>query len=482
MKVTTESIATREVELTIEPDTQTIDKAMHKAARQLSRRRPIRGFRPGKAPYGMVERVFGWEAILNVALDAIAPELYQEAVKEAEIEPLGNGDLDIESQDPLVLKVKVSLAPVVTLGDYKSLHIDPEPEVALTDEQVDEQIELVRKQHAEAVPVERAVQLDDQVVAAVKGISEGETVVDQERVTLDVNDELSPPGFAEALIGIKADETREFSLTYPEDFDNEDLAGENVDFSVTVKIVHEVDLPEINDDLAKIAGDYETLTELRDALAENLRQRLELEARQKEAMAAVEALVEQGEVEYPAVMLENEMDAAMEQRKSRVQQMGFTFDAYLRMMERTEEEMREEIAADVERSLIQRLVILEFARAEGLEIEGAEMSNELTRLSSNWTATYGSERAAEMMQSLGNRSVLTSFHADMLTRKATTYLTDMLTGRAEKDEQTEDEDTNDGVEDKPEDAAAADAEEPAEAEAVESDNDETEVDKVDAES
>jgi len=148
-----------------------------------------------------------------------------------------------------------------------------------------------------------------------------------------------------------------------------------------------------------------------------------------------------------------------------VQQMGFTFDAYLRMMERTEEEMREEIAADVERSLIQRLVILEFAKSEELEIEGAEMSDELTRMSRNWTAMYGSERAAEMMQSLDNRSVLSSFHADMLARKATTYLTDMLTGRetehAEEDEQTEDESTDDGDEDKPEDAAAADAEEPA---------------------
>ncbi len=479
MKVTTESIATREVELTIEPDPQTIDRAMHKAARQLSRQRPVRGFRPGKAPYGTVERIYGREAILNEALDAVAPELYREAIKEAEIEPLGNGDLDIESQDPLVLKIKVSLVPVVTLGDYKSLHIDPEPEVALSDEQVDEQIALVRRQHAEAVPVERAVQLDDQVVAAVKGVSEGETVVDQESATLNINDELMPPGFAEALIGMKADETREFSLTYPEDFDNENLAGENVDFSVTVKTVHEIKLPEIDDDLAKMAGDYETLADLRDALAENLRQRLEVEARQKEATAAVKALVEQSEVEYPAVMMESEMDAAMNQRKSRVQQMGFTFDAYLRMMESTEEEMREEIAADVERSLIQRLVVLEFAKTEELEIEGAEMSDELTRMSRNWTAMYGSERAAEMMQSIGNRSVLSSFHADMLTRKGTTYLTDMLTGReterAEKDKQTGDESTDDSVEDKPEDAATADAEEPAESETVEGDDDETEV-------
>jgi len=119
-----------------------------------------------------------------------------------------------------------------------------------------------------------------------------------------------------------------------------------------------------------------------------------------------------------------------------------------------------------------------------LEIEGAEMSDELTRMSRNWTAMYGSERAAEMMQSLDNRSVLSSFHADMLARKATTYLTDMLTGRetehAEEDEQTEDESTDDGDEDKPEDAAAADAEEPAESETVEGDDGET--DKVDAES
>jgi len=233
LKVTTETTATRQVMLTIEPDPGTIQGGLRRAARNVSRLHPVAGFRPGKAPYAMVEQIYGREMLLNEALREIAPQIYSEAIEESGVEPFEQGQLEVESQDPVILKVDLPLVPKVELGDYESLHIAPEPEIAITQEQIDQELQRVQKRHAEYEPVERPIESGDQVVASIKGTSDGELVVDQESATLDVTDDMMPPGFSEALVGMQKDESREFALTYPDGFDNEDLAGRQVDFSVS---------------------------------------------------------------------------------------------------------------------------------------------------------------------------------------------------------------------------------------------------------
>lgn len=424
MKTTTETVSTREVLLTVEPDPETVDKALRKAARMFSQWRPLPGFRPGRAPYALVERTFGREALLEQAVKDLAPELYRQAVAEAKIEPFDEGQLEVSSQDPLVLKFRVPLGPVVTLGDYRALHIEPEPEVVVTEAQIDAEVEAIRRRHATYEVVDRPVQFGDQVVATIIGTHEGQELVNQQDATLNVVDELRPAGFAEALVGMRAGESREFALTYPEDYDDENLAGKNVTFNVTIKTVRQANLPEINDDLAKMAGDYETLAELREGLAAALKQRLENEARAKEADAAIEALVSVSQVEYPAVALEREINATLENQKARLRQIGFTYENYLRMIGKTEAELREEIRPEAERRLVRQLVLAEFARAEGLEVKREEISTEAVRIASR----YG-ERANEVLERLSSPRATLSIHADLLIQAAVKRLTDLLTGR-----------------------------------------------------
>ena len=426
MKVTSETVATREVLLTIEPDAESVEKAMHKAARQISQRRPVPGFRPGKAPYAMVERAYGREAILEQAVNDMAPDLYRQAIDEAKIEPFEQGRFEVGSQDPLVLKARVPLGPVVTLGDYHALHVDPEPEVTVSEAQIDEQVELIRRRHATYETVERPVQLGDQVVATIVGTHEGQKVVDQENATLNVVDEMRPAGFAEALVGMAAGETREFSLAYPEDYEDKNLAGKNVSFSATVTTVRQTNLPEVNDDLAKTAGDYGTVSEMREDVAANLKRQMEQEARDKEANAVLDALVGVSQVEYPTVALEREITATLENQKVRLRQIGFTYENYLRMLGKTEAELREEIRPEAERRLVRELVLAEFARAEKLEIKRDQISAELTRIASS----YG-DRANEAMGRLSMPRVMMSVHADLLTQAAVRRLVAMLTGRPE---------------------------------------------------
>ena len=467
MKVTSETVATREVQLTVEPDDQTVRRALRKAARAISRYRPISGYRPGKAPYALVERMYGHDVILNEALNDLGNDVYRKALEDQEIEPYSPGEMDITSQDPLVLSFRVPLMPEVTLGDYATVKVEPEPEVALTEEQIDEQVDMVQRRHAEYTPVEdRPVAVGDQVIASISGESEGETVVNRQNSTLDINDALMPPGFAEALVGMETEDTREFSLAYPGDYEDENLAGKNVDFTVTVSTIRTVELPAMDDDLAKMAGDFETFDELRDALAESLKARLEGEARSREAQAAVEALVEICEVEYPEAMVQEQLDQAVRNQAGQLAQMGFTWDRYLEMIGKTEDEVRSEMREGVEQDITRRLCISEFAQLEKVDVQQEELSAEMNAMARQLYATYG-ERASEMLETMSNSGAMMSIYGDVLTRKATVRLANMATGRPvdEHSEEDDDQDADDTSEN--DDAQDSDPAEPTEEDGTE---------------
>lgn len=431
MKVSQETAGTREVLLTIEPEPEVVERAMRKAGREISKYRPLRGYRPGKAPYAQVERAYGRDTILSEALRELGPQLYREAVTQAAIEPYAEGQLDIKSQEPLVLAATVPLMPEVKLGDYKSLKVEQEPAVAVSEEQIAEQLERVRQAHAEHETVERPAQMGDQLVADVTGVADGETVVDRHGSTLDLTDALEPAGFGEALVGMSAGEARTFALTYPEDYADDDLAGKNVEFTVTVTTVRETRLPALDDDLAKMAGDYETLDQVRDVLADNLRQRLESEARRRETDAVVAAITEQAEIVYPEAALENEISMAINRQKNQLQQMGFGFENYLRMVGKTEAELREDARSGAERSLRQRLAVLELARAEELQVTPDELGAELQQLQANISATYG-ERAPQVLRDLQQQGIAYQLYNDALVDKALRHARALLTGRPEE--------------------------------------------------
>ncbi len=435
MKVNTETVATREVVLTIEPDAETIEDAMRRTARQISRVRPVPGFRPGRAPYAMVERMFGRDVILNQALDVMAPDIYRQALEEAEIEAYTQGQFEVESEDPVVLKVNVSLAPTVELGDYSELSIEPEPEVAITKEQVEEEIEAVRRSHAEYTPVERPLQMGDHAVLDIKGVSGEEEIVNQERVNVNVTEELMPPGFGEALVGMTVDETREFTLSYPDDFEEEELAGREVDYEVTLHTVREAELPDVDDDLAKMAGDYDTLDELREALTERLTQRLEAERRHREAEAAIEALLGVATIEYPQAALEDEIDRIVQNQAERLQSMGLNFQSYLNMIGQTIEAFRENVRASAEQSLTERLALLEYAQTENIQVGDEELQSAVGRALGNRLAMQRpapSSQIEETIDEMRTDGTMRLIYADVLVRKAAQHLVAKFAGREEE--------------------------------------------------
>lgn len=427
MKISTEEIAEREVALTLEPELERVEKATRRVARRLAKRVKIPGFRPGKAPLQVVERTVGRKYLLEQVASELASDLYKEALDETGLEPYSQADLEVLSLDPISLKMTVALLPEVDLGDYHAVRVEPEDDVVVTDEQVDSALGEVQERLSEWDPVERAAQMGDQVIIGIVGHKRDESVIDAQEEEFILSEDASPPGFSAQLVGMEIGESREFSVTYPDDFPEEEIRGQEVAFKVALQGVREKRVPALDDELAKSAGDYETLEELKQELREKTLQRLEAEARDRMEEKVVKELVEQATVTYPAVALEQEIDGMMTSYESRLEARGFTLDGYLNMIGQSKEELRHEFEPAAAKRLVRTLVLAELVRAEGIKVEGDDLEEEVDRIASD----YG-ERAAFVKKMLSKSRMQSSIASDLYSKRAIDRLIAIATGQGEE--------------------------------------------------
>jgi trigger factor len=373
LKVETERLENCQVALSIEVDEERTKQALRNAARHISRMARIPGFRPGKAPYHVVVRRFGKEALYQEVVDELGNSIYKEALEEAGLEPFGQATLTDYEIEPLVLKLVVPIAPVVELGDYRQMRLEPEDEKA-TEEEIDETLRMIQEQNTFWEPVERPAQWGDLAIVDIEGTVRGETVVGNKgrELILEADSPYPLPGFSEKLLGMTANEQREFTLTYPEDSENKKLAGQQARFKVHLQELKEEIVPGIDDDLARTVGDYDTLEDLKT----ELRRELQAKAEERFAGRALTALVERSEIEFPPMMLEREIDDWLEDLDLRLKRQGLNLDNYLEMRKLTEEEFRKEISPEVEERLKRSLTLGKLAELEGLDIESDKVVNE----------------------------------------------------------------------------------------------------------
>ena len=426
MDVTTETIATREVEFTIHPDPEQVGEAKRQAARLIAKRVRIPGFRPGKAPYALVERSVGKEAVTEEAAEIMAPDLYKQILEQGGYQPYDRPTLTIARHEPLELKIRVALEPSVELGDYCAMKVEPEPEARVTPEQEEQLLAQVREQHGTWVPVERAAAIGDQVTIDLKGTADGETVFDETGTALTLEETLSPPGFAAAVAGMQPGETREFSLTYPEGAPQEGLAGKTVTFVVTLRELKERHLPTLDDEFARSLGDYQNLDDLRTRLRERLQAQLDTEGRGRLAIRALDQLVEQSKIEYPNLAVEREIDELVRQRENRLRQQGFTLESYLRAAHKSAIQLRDELRPEAERDLRRSLVLHALVKAERIQVSPDELAQEVDRMAE----PYG-EQAQMVRQTLTQSGPLALLLDDIYTRKALERLVDVVTGKVQ---------------------------------------------------
>ena len=388
MKIETHPRDDHQMTMIVEIEQEKLESARRKAARKIAEKVKIPGFRPGKAPYDVVRRLYGDGAITEEAVELLVDELYPEALKEADIKPAAAGSLEnIESLEPPRFIFTVPLAPSVDLGDYKSVRMDYEW-VAPGEAELEEEIQNLRRMYASTESVERAVQETDYVLVDVKGekakAKDGDAPLLERNgfalvVRKDGKDTEWPfAGFGGKLIGLKPGESTDFSHKYDKDHENEELKGQNVKFQVTVKNVRGVNLPELDDEFAKKTGLGQNVEELRTKMRENVN----AESQGKYDDVYFEKLLEDikagATIKYPPQVLDHEVEHVLEDVERRLKSQGVeNMETYFKMVNTTREKFIEEQARVTAQKRLERgLIMDELARVEKVEVDQKSLEEE----------------------------------------------------------------------------------------------------------
>lgn len=386
MKIETVALEDQQTRVVAELDVETFERFKRQAARKMSQSAKIPGFRPGKAPYDVIRRMYGDEAIQQEAVELMLDEVYPQVLKEANLNPSGMGKLDeIVSMDPPTFAFVVPLPPQVEPGEYKSIQKEYAPE-PVTDEQVEHTLMHLRRSYSTAEPVERAAQAGDSISfkLSAKRLNpaegEDETLIAEmpyQMIAGEDEQEGEPwpyPGFSHELVGLSADETKTFTHAFPEDSDFEDLRGKEAEFTVTVQNVKEMHLPELNDDFAQSLGQFETLEDLRKAVQQQLEQNYKQQYDQKFYDELIDELVAQSTVKYPPHMLDEEIEDFIHNLGHSLERDRLDLETYLKMREMDRETFTEqEVKPAAERRLVRSLVLEEIARRENIEVKNEEV-------------------------------------------------------------------------------------------------------------
>ena len=383
MKVTTEKLERSQMAVEVEVEPEQLEKSMERAYRRLANRADIPGFRRGKAPRFMVERYLGKAALLDEALDILVPEAYNQAVAEQSISTVGQPQIEILQVEPAVtFKATVALRPTVELGDYKQLSFTSES-VEVTEEQINEVLEQLRSRYAPWEPAERPVQLEDMVTISIQSQVEDKPFINETDVPFVVTKE-SPvpvPGFAEQLVGMAKGDSREFTLTLPDDYPNQDYAGKSVSFTVSVSEIKEKRVAELDDDFAKgVGAGYESLAALREAVTKDLTTGAEREVQEKLDSQIIDAVVGLAQVEYPEILVDHEIEHIIQDDRSVPRDPQGRIDDYLRTIGQSPEEFKESYREEATRRVVRSLVLGKVAELEQIEIGLEEINAEIDRL------------------------------------------------------------------------------------------------------
>ena len=436
LKVTTEDLGDRQVLLTIEVDEKRVDSTLRIAARRVSRQYNIPGFRRGRAPYRVILQRFGREALLQEALDDLMQEIYKETLESEGLEPYSAGEMEDLQLDPLTIKMRVPLQPVVDLADYRELRVEL-PVVAVEQEQVDAELEEMRQANVVLEPADdRRANMGDVVSFDVRAESGGEPYADKDghEMVLDAEDVAFAPGFSEQIVGMEVGAETSFTLALPDEETEEQDEGSEATFNVTLHGIKIRLLPELDDDLARTVGDFDTLQELR----QDIYNRLEQEAQRQADMAyteeVIEAMIERATLEYPPNLVDEHVDSMVENMENRLKEQGLEMDDYFKLSGQTEETFRETFHPRAEQNAQRGLVLGELVHREKLDIEEGEIDARIALMTASW-----GEQAAELRQVLQSPENMRAVANDVLSDKALQRLIAIAKGEAPPLEEVEPE-------------------------------------------
>lgn len=408
------------VEISIEVSADELIPFLKKSAEKISATAKIEGFRPGKAPYGIVKAKFGEMAILQEAIDDIIIKTYYEAIKENKLVTLGQPQIDVEKaapENPFAYKATVTVLPVVKLGDPEKISLKRE-EIKITEEQIQKIILEIRSMRAKEEKIERAAKLGDLVKLDFNVYRDGVPIENgqSQNYSLLLGENRFIPGFEDNLIGLSAGAEKEFKLSFPEGYHEKSLAGKPAEFKVKINEVAEIIKPEFTDDFAKeiSGGKFPTAAELKENIRANLQQEETNKQEKRLEAEMLEALAKASEFEdLPEMLVHEEIHRMLHELEESVARQGLKFDDYLSAIKKTAETLEKEMEPQAELRVKTSIIAREIYQEQKMEVTPDEVEKEISEILKNYPENPDVKKQIEtetykeyLKNAIGNKKVI----------------------------------------------------------------------------
>lgn len=393
--------------LSVTVPAEKVDKAIDQAFKKVVKQINVPGFRKGKVPRQIFEQRFGVEALYQDAVDILLPEAYGEAIDEAGIKPVDQPEINvtsIEKGEDMTFEANVVVEPEVELGEYKGLEVEKQ-NTELTEEELQESIDHQLGHLAEMVVKEDdAVENGDNVNIDFDGYVDGEQFEggQAEGYDLEIGSGSFIPGFEEQLVGVKAGEEKDVTVTFPEEYHAEELAGKEATFKTKVNEIKYKDVPELNDEIAnELDAEANSVDEYKDNLRKRLAEQKATEAENTQKEEAINKATNNTTINIPEAMIKTELDRMVQEFGQRMQQQGLNLETYFQISGQDESQLREQMKDDAEERVKTNLTLTAIADAEEVEVTDADIDKELEKMSEQFNISV-----EDIKQTLGNTDIV----------------------------------------------------------------------------
>lgn len=393
--------------LTVTVPAEKVDKAIDQAFKKVVKQINVPGFRKGKVPRQIFEQRFGVEALYQDAVDILLPEAYGEAIDETGIKPVDQPEINVttmEKGSDMTFEASVVVEPEIELGDYKGLEIEKQ-NVELTEEELQESIDHQLGHLAEMVVKEDgAVEDGNTVNIDFDGYVDGEQFEggQAEGYDLEIGSGSFIPGFEEQLVGVKIGEEKDVTVTFPEEYHAEELAGKEATFKAKVNEIKYKDVPELTDEIVnELDAEANTVDEYKENLRKKLTEQKETDAENNQKEEAISKASNNASVEIPDAMINTELDRMVQEFGQRMQQQGLNLETYYQISGQDESQLREQMKDDAEERVKTNLTLTAIADAEEIEVTDADIDKELEKMSGQFDMSV-----EDIKQTLGNTDIV----------------------------------------------------------------------------
>ncbi len=423
MSLQVENMEKNMAKLTIEVSAEELEKAIQGAYLKQRNKISVPGFRKGKVPRQMIEKMYGAEIFYEDAANALIPTAYGKAYDESELDIVSQPKIDVvqlEKGKPFIFTAEVAVKPEVTLGEYKGLSVEKISN-RVTAKEIDAKLEEEQKKNARTIVVEdRAVQDGDEVVLDFEGFVDGVAFDGGkgENYPLTIGSGAFIPGFEEQLIGVEAEKEIEINVTFPKEYHSEDLAGKAAVFKCTVHEIKAKELPELDDEFAAEVSEFDTLEDYKADIKAKIKEQKLTEGKRKQEDQVVEKAVANATMDIPEAMIDTQVNQMAQDFAQRIQQQGLSMEQYFQFTGMTAEKMMEELRPQAVKRIETRLVLEAIAKAEGIEITKEKIDEELAKMAEAY------KMEVEKLKEFMGENEKEQMKMDLAVQEAVTFLVD----------------------------------------------------------